>query len=1062
MNKTLLTLLSSSLILASPTTGAIEILNSKETRETPINLNVASDTSNSLNTLTESFPEMTETLDSSEQETTVSSSSSEAMSEESTLSSSSDVEEAPPSEEENIETTEESDSPEESTQVSEEPKSSQEKEGRAYTVTNGVAQISTWDDFVDACSDVETSKIVVTTDLTATKDAIINKTMAIEFQNKTIDFKGFAIHTLAQGFVTVSNINFTSTNAAFMGVGYDGKSQGGSYSFTGTINASTTNTGMFIKYPGGKVTFDGATVNYHNSSTKKVFGIDTKDLMITNKSVVNSDASCFYTTASTEDVNGSVTINQGSKVSTTKSATTPNTSIWVITLGCTFTVTGEGSSLDVANPSTTGYAKTFVMESASYSNHVNVLDGAKVSLSSVGSTVFSGNGPSSSLTVDSATFMIHQNGENTTNGGSNYAFFTGKNGGWDISVTNHSYFSVIKDAGTSAAMQMTSKVGYDNTFKVNGASDFIVHQNEKSPTTNWDSARGQAIVFNTYDSAIGEGGVNTFSAEGENTNIELISAGGGVIQVNNQMGPGGTLNILCGQGTYFVGRGKASIHNYQSMVEGVFEATTLNFEINQPKYYDFRNDNGEQATPKGLLFAGGTSSSTFKTSNSNIAFWKSGKDLDGTSDHYWANATFTMSGTNLNTVNSGATPSDINTVFSGENTISKYARISANNQLGQVDAIRTPTDADKYVYVHASFPQGKNDPPRDALDNEVNVEVDVESSNGTNSLSGKTIGKQTIYGEENALGWTKIPYNNFLEKNKKITITKATIVNNSVLPAENIIAKTTTVRDVTPPTPVKSSSYVLAPGAKTLSGETEAGSKITANVNGIAQGVSTIADASGKFSLTFPDTTFLKKGDTIQVFAQDNAGIATGVIKPPVTNSTAGNINPGSVQAYHDAIIDDNTAFQEATWYEVNGTLALLSAPGLSFGTQAVTGKTETYPLYAVEGSLEISDTRDSSTGFSLYVKESTPLTLDGISLSGCVSYKSYTNSNDQVLTNSEILAESYGAGTTTVNVSNDWKSSGKYTTEKGPVLTVGAEKQKTGGTFKGSIEWILKDVPGN
>lgn len=115
-----------------------------------------------------------------------------------------------------------------------------------------------------------------------------------------------------------------------------------------------------------------------------------------------------------------------------------------------------------------------------------------------------------------------------------------------------------------------------------------------------------------------------------------------------------------------------------------------------------------------------------------------------------------------------------------------------------------------------------------------------------------------------------------------------------------------TVQSVVPPNPAKMAKTDLGTKDQRVSGKA-AGANLIVHLllNGQDTGIRATSDASGEFTIDLP--TGLQIGDQVQILLQDRDGEAVGVLNPPTTNSTVGNIEPTTDMAYHDATFKAGT-----------------------------------------------------------------------------------------------------------------------------------------------------------
>lgn len=806
-------------------------------------------------------------------------------------------------------------------------------------------QVSTWADFVAKVADTSVSAIQVTADMTATSDATTTaRTLAIDFGGHTVTFNQHTLILVENADLTVANLVYKQTAPALTGTTSDNttnygvvsgaptgvvpRTAKGTVTFTGTIQSAAGNTGSLATPVKGRVIFDNANVNIANGNGNAV-AINAQNVQVTGQSVINSTYPYLYTnvfnassgTDSSAKFEPAFNIEDQSTV-TGKSVNSPDTTggqMIVIGMANTqFNVTGSGSSLNLYTDATFSGGSTdgLIRFSAKATTaSFNVADGAKVNLESEYATVLNMNSSGDSFKVSGAgtEFNATQNGQkskSTQSGNSTIRFVQAGNFTFDVS--DQAKLNVLKKGGSAPAIRM---YGSGNKIAVTSGADFMVENvgdgtPKDSGSIDSKIATGtadlnQAILFTSGSTA----STGDFSLTGENANVQVVADNGAAIA-----NPYGTLTVTSSDFTFFVLRGHTA-----SASAGIMSAQTVKFTmgaVNPVSYFDFRNDGGQLINNVSDISGNFNSNSTFTTGNTNLALWPKGTDLDDESAaDIYHKVGFTLSGQDLATLKKSATTADVaseatrfNTNFGSQ---VNYSRMSAINEPAQVDKIRTPTDADRYVYVHAGFPRGKYDDLTPADADEVTISITITDAEGNVVYSGteNTGGAQTIYGKANQKGWAKFDYGKLLKTGDVVHVTSA-VLHDDKHGADtiNVTASDKTVVDVTPPTPATtdSSAIVLTSSGQTvaITGTGTPGSTVVINHAGDDTKYTGVVGSDGTFSISV-STDGWAVGDKIYVRLEDSAGSATAnssnaVDDPPATNNDVGNINPLVDTDYHD------------------------------------------------------------------------------------------------------------------------------------------------------------------
>jgi hypothetical protein len=291
-------------------------------------------------------------------------------------------------------------------------------------------------------------------------------------------------------------------------------------------------------------------------------------------------------------------------------------------------------------------------------------------------------------------------------------------GGQTFTLKNKGKVTITKNSGEASAVRM---YGSNNNFYVQSGGNLKIHN--AAPSTNAsdgaDTGGRQGIQFPVDGS-----GTSTFSLEDKGSEVYIKADYGPALW--NQSG---NLRFLIGKDTIFRAEGQT-----RTQSNGIVQsASKASFEIDQPRFYDLRNNrpNG------GQVFSTGSNSGTFEAKKSYLSLWeiKNNVNLDRDPDAYWAPISYKLTGSNFEKIVSTDYPNEFNTsTYKGAN---KYARISGNSSAPAVDELRVPTNADKKIYGHVSVKVGYGEELRDAWEDEVWVTIRIKRE-------GKTITEKVV------------------------------------------------------------------------------------------------------------------------------------------------------------------------------------------------------------------------------------------------------------------------------------------------------------------------------
>jgi hypothetical protein len=418
----------------------------------------------------------------------------------------------------------------------------------------------------------------------------------------------------------------------------------------------------------------------------------------------------------------------------------------------------------------------------------------------------------------------------------------------------------------------------------------------------------------------GAGGPNSaIRFRNGNNNVFQISDPGSVVNLKAHFGAAValTMNNDRFNGTvqvsnlgYFSATGNTLTNN-----SGIFYGNIINVEFDNPLYLDFTN----LRSGGGEIF-GVNANSTLSATNSDLALWSNGSDVNGDPNINLATLDYSFRGLNMSVLVDTNKPEELNTTVIGNNGLRSFTRLSSNNGRWAIaDELRVPTNADKKIHGRVSLPVGIDD-SRPAWDDEAIVTVEVESPSGetTQEYTAKTVGDTnespgiSIYGEEPRGGLFEIDLDEPLEAGSKVRISKVELTSGELTDSfdHKILTDTVEVFPIIPPTPAQFSSSIIAQDSTTIQGMTDnLDAEVTATHNGeLLNTEAVIVDDDGKFTLDLSEVS-LEMDDEIQVFLRDAEGsaLAAGVVNPPETNNTRGNINPSTELTFHDITFEPAT-----------------------------------------------------------------------------------------------------------------------------------------------------------
>ncbi|MDA9472551.1 pectate lyase-like adhesive domain-containing protein [Enterococcus sp. 5H] len=343
----------------------------------------------------------------------------------------------------------------------------------------------------------------------------------------------------------------------------------------------------------------------------------------------------------------------------------------------------------------------------------------------------------------------------------------------------------------------------------------------------------------------------------------------------------------------------------------------------------------------GQLFATTDTDSTLTGLNNEFSLWRKGDNFAENPYLHVKNLDYEFSGASFDKLVSTSKPDELNTSTIGTTGLLPYTRLGSDNARWAIaDELRVPTNADKRIYGRVSVPIGL-ELDRPAQTDEATVTVEVERKNGdkeeyTTTTVGHTATSPgiSIYGEAPRGGLFEIKLDDFLQEGDQVRIIHVGLTSGALTEGfENkILTETVEVFPIVPPTPAIFNSSTVVKTATALQGHTDNKDvEVTATHNGQPIDTTNVeVNGSGNFDISLAGLN-LVIDDEIQVFLRDKEGSAetAGVVNPPVTNNSIGNINPKEELSFHDAkfvsattlIVGEDSSILEVVFEDESGTV---------------------------------------------------------------------------------------------------------------------------------------------
>ncbi|MFS3916196.1 pectate lyase-like adhesive domain-containing protein [Bacillus australimaris] len=758
--------------------------------------------------------------------------------------------------------------------------------------------VSSWSEFIQALDDPAVHVISLSKSISkgfGISLGTYRRDITINGNGHTIDFGTLSALTLGQ----VSDATFTMKNVKVKKTGIIpiltstiiSNGAGWKVVFQNVESVDGSTSGL-ADLPQGTIQFDGGQNTYNTTNT----AFTAKHFIIKNGAVLNAYGSnvLYYT-----DVDGStVQISEGSQVS----FYSENDVAMQMNAKTDFHVTGQNTLLKVEGNSNRTGDDGALISLVGDGAVINITDHAEINVHSKRTTAMLMNSRGGVFNVSGNSKLNLRSDANANNLGATLRFRL--SGNMTFNVTDHAEININKTGGNAPAVRM---YGDNNKFIVrSGGKVSIKNAGNGSPENGGSDAANQGILFTSGNDAI-------FDLQDEDSIMNIQAENGPAIDMESYRG-----SIEAGRGTTFIAEGRTS-----GMNNGIFNAGHATVKVDASKFYDFRNNR----SGGGSIFQL-NSSSSFTSTNSDLAVWPKGSNLNGDPSRHWSNFDYQLGGSNFSTIVTTNIPSEFNTSSSsyGVNGATLYSRMSGNNARAIVDELRVPTNADHSIYGHVTVPVGNSD-SRDAWTNEAYVKVEVTKADGTKyELIGKTYGSEnrlSVYGDAERAGLFKIdlPDQQLLHAGDQVEVISAwrgkedpTSPQARLSQPDDLKVSKTTVVDVTPPnSAVITNANNITNATKQISGTGEPGATVTVKVNGSSIKGSAKVNDQGDWQFDLP--AYLQKNDDVQVFLTDEAGEAANIKNPPSTNSSQGNTNPAEDLQYHD------TTFKKAARFQVKDVL---------------------------------------------------------------------------------------------------------------------------------------------
>lgn len=820
-----------------------------------------------------------------------------------------------------------------------------------------VTNVSTWSQFNAALANSSVSEINLTNNIRATSSPTnVTRSLRINGHGYQLDLDN---RTLILGNVSAPQ-SLTFNNLILAGRGSGSRvNSSTSNSARWTLNLESLSFGNSIGTQNifnllqGRIAFTGGSSNLVSSVTDTSTSrgmLTAKFLDVTNGAQVNArlGGGFFFSnvsgTETTIDQGGQLVVH--SETGLLFNQTNPSS----------FSVDGQNSLLQgTGNRQSAGDNGTLVSMIGPNSK-IEVNNGGKIDIFATGT-------PAMLLNSQNGRFSV-SNGSSlnlTSSGGANDRAATLRfrvNGGQTFLAESNSEINIRKIRGGTAHSTATTapavRMRYpNNRFIVNsGGKVSIYTEGSGQPQDPGGFNRNQGILYT-------EGDNSSFELSGEGSVVQIDADFGAAIDTHNQ-----TASIRANEGTTFIARGRTA-----SEGSGIFNTSRSTITLDKVRFFDFRNER-----PGGGNIFDVSGGSRLESLNSNLNVWRKGSHLDGDPDHDWPLFSYALSGTNFNQVDESNDTNFTEVYSQGGLGATAFSRMSGNNIPPVIDELRQPTNADKFVFGHATVPVG-TEGGRDAWTDEVFVKVKITKASGeSQEVIAPTYGMNNnnpglvVYDEEPRAGLFKggTDKAEFLKRGDMIQVIKAwrgelneESDRNIFSRPEDIQTPQRMVEDVTPPASLVLATTEVTNGTKQLGGTIDLFDerdqeelemlKIFIKVNQeflrdeqgelVSQIITTESSPSGStkknWLINLPRYLDLSE-EIVEVYAKDLTELKRDptsgellVTNPPATytiepDGVPGNLSVSAVnyeayQGYHDALLEER--FQSAPSLEIEDVL---------------------------------------------------------------------------------------------------------------------------------------------
>jgi uncharacterized repeat protein (TIGR02543 family) len=352
--------------------------------------------------------------------------------------------------------------------------------------------------------------------------------------------------------------------------------------------------------------------------------------------------------------------------------------------------------------------------------------------------------PEMELRVDNAEFNVKTIGANKGLRTA-AAFWFRLVGDQHLTLDNNAKMTIICTGEGTAGVPGIRAYGTGNTITIRGGSLFYLHNygyadasgnpaGERTPgKPDQDGGGNQGIMTH--------GGGFSFTIEGYRSSAEIIADRG--LAIDNTSGGSSTTNISAGEGTIFIARGWTSSNDY-----GIFYASNaLAFSFNNPLYYDFANTRWTNGS-SGRIFSADNKNNAFTADNSDLAIWSRTQDNGGNPNASFAMVTLRLGGKQFQNYVSSVGVTDAQVVAAtGTTRLANVSRINGNNATPVVRELYPATDADRYLRVRVSVPEGRDYAGRPVFDDEAHASFLVTPADGGEpyTVSGRSLRSEAAF-----------------------------------------------------------------------------------------------------------------------------------------------------------------------------------------------------------------------------------------------------------------------------------------------------------------------------